>query len=126
MRTRGKKRTNIFAKRFGGFLAVSWFAIAPCLMPHASAYRISETGPPLLTFNELIQLYEQDIPNDQLQLKLDRLLTTPFVSNEATASGVKPLKPSSPRIGKFLRIAEWNIERGLEFDALQSAFKDPT
>jgi hypothetical protein len=34
------------------------------------------------------------------------------------------LKPSSPQTGKFLRVAEWNIERGLEFDAVRLAFTD--
>src|SRR4030095_8803297 len=101
-------------------------SIALCLPSWGSTRQVDETGPALLTFAELIQLYNQDVPNDQLQVRLNRLLTTPFISNKATASGVKPLKPISPRIGKFLRVAEWNIERGLEFDALKSAFTDAT
>ena len=93
------------------------FSFALCLSPRASAQQV-ENGPPLLTFDELVQLYQQDVPQPQLQAKLDRLLSTPFVNNKATTSGVGPLKPSSPVIGKFLRVAEWNIERGLEFDAV--------
>ena len=100
------------------------FSFALCLSPRASAQQV-ENGPPLLTFDELVQLYQQDVPQPQLQAKLDRLLSTPFVNNEATTSGVEPLKPSSPVIGKFLRVAEWNIERGLEFDAVKSALADP-
>ena len=46
------------------------------------------------------------------------------MNNGAAASGVRPLKPSSPQTGKFLRVAEWNIERGLEFDAVRLAFTD--
>jgi endonuclease/exonuclease/phosphatase family metal-dependent hydrolase len=99
-------------------------SIALCLTPRAIA-QPDETGPALLTFDEMVQLYQQDVPERQLQAKLDRLLTTPFVSNKATASGVEPLKPSSPEIGKFLRVAQWNIERGLEFDAIKSALADP-
>ena len=87
--------------------------------------RETATGPEVLTYNELIELYQQDVPSEQLGKKLNKLLTTPFVSNRATSSASRPLKPSSPQIGKFLRVAEWNIERGLEFDAIKLAFLDP-
>jgi hypothetical protein len=81
-------------------------------------------APELLTYNELIQLYEQATPPDALQKKMHALLTTPFVSNAASARGVKPLLPSSPALGKFVRVIEWNIERGLEYDAIRAAFTD--
>ena len=80
--------------------------------------------PALLTYNEIIQLYQHDIPDPALQNKLQELLTIPFVNNQATLSGVNPIMPSSPQLGRFLRVVEWNIERGLEFDALRLAFSD--
>jgi endonuclease/exonuclease/phosphatase family metal-dependent hydrolase len=85
-----------------------------------------QQAPELLTYNELVQLYEQKNPPSALQSKLQRLLTTPFVSNSASARGVRPLLPSTAKLGKFLRIVEWNIERGLEYDAIRSAFTDAT
>src|SRR5882724_8323251 len=92
--------------------------------PQPSITNAEQTGPTLLTYDEIIQLYQQDIPPAPLRDKLTTLLTTPFVSNRGGASGVRPLKPSSPQTGKFLRVAEWNIERGLEFDAVRLAFTD--
>jgi len=86
---------------------------------------MAQQGAPLLTYRELIQLYKQDVPPRPLQLKLNHLLTTPFVSNQAAAAGRRPLKPVSTELGKFLRVAQWNIERGLEFDAVMLAFTDP-
>jgi endonuclease/exonuclease/phosphatase family metal-dependent hydrolase len=86
----------------------------------------AQPGPELLSYQELVQLYEQETPPDALQNKLNRLLTTPFVSNAATARGVKPLVPTTPKLGEFLRVVEWNIERGLEYDAIRSAFTDPS
>src|SRR5579872_6710828 len=86
---------------------------------------VAQQGAPLLTYRELIQLYQQDVPPRPLQLKLNHLLTTPFVSNQASAAGRRPLKPVSTELGKFLRVAQWNIERGLEFDAVRLAFTDP-
>ncbi|HEX7770811.1 MAG TPA: hypothetical protein VF435_00220, partial [Pyrinomonadaceae bacterium] len=71
-----------------------------------------QPGPTLLTYNELVALYETDPPSPELANKLTKLLTTPFVNNSA---GTR-----APR-GKVLRVATWNIERGLEFDALKAA-----
>ena len=86
---------------------------------------VAQQGAPLLTYRELIELYKQDVPPAPLKLKLNHLLTTPFVSNQASAAGRLPLKPVSAQLGKYLRVAQWNIERGLEFDAVKLAFTDP-
>ncbi len=81
--------------------------------------------PALLTFSELRELYQQADPPPLLRAKLQALLTTPFVRNNAWEEGVRPLAPNDPQTGKMLRVAEWNIERGLEFDAVRYAFSDP-
>ena len=81
--------------------------------------------PQLLTYEEIVQLYQQEDPPPPLRDKLKKLLTTPFVRNNASDAGKKPLKPSSTDIGSFLRVVQWNIERGLEFDAIRFAFSDP-
>ncbi len=79
----------------------------------------------LLTYEELVALYEIDKPSEQLQNKLQKLLTTPFVNNDAWHAGTRPLKPDSKLIGRHLRIALWNVERGVEYEALKSVFTDP-
>ncbi len=58
-----------------------------------------QTSPELLTYEELVQLYEQPVPAEPLQRKLTALLNTPFVSNAASQKGVKPIKPQSPVLG---------------------------
>jgi endonuclease/exonuclease/phosphatase family metal-dependent hydrolase len=83
------------------------------------------SGPPLLNFDEIKQLYQDDDLPAPLRDKLRTLLTTPFVRNTAADSGIVPLKPSDPQTGKMLRVVQWNIERGLEFDAVRLAFTDP-
>ncbi|HYE66662.1 MAG TPA: endonuclease/exonuclease/phosphatase family protein [Pyrinomonadaceae bacterium] len=70
-------------------------------------------------------MYEQETPSEPLRKKLDRLLTIPFVNNRASARGVRPLKPQTAKLGRHLRVALWNIERGLEYEAIESAFTDP-
>ena len=49
--------------------------------------------PQLLTFDELVELSEQDIPPVPLQQKLNALLTTPFVDNSMSNRGGLPIKP---------------------------------
>ncbi len=74
-----------------------------------------QASPPLLTYNELVQLYEEPQPSPELANKLNRLLTAPFVSN------TMGMRPVSIRSEDSIRVATWNIERGLEFDALKAA-----
>jgi endonuclease/exonuclease/phosphatase family metal-dependent hydrolase len=84
----------------------------------------TQNDPELFTYDEIIQLYQQtDLP-PALAAKLNHLLTTPFVRNTASDGGRSPLKPSVPAVGRILRVAQWNIERGLEFDAIRLAFTD--
>jgi endonuclease/exonuclease/phosphatase family metal-dependent hydrolase len=94
------------------------------LLALETGIRAQAKDPPLLTFDEIRQLYQEENPPTQLRDKLRRLLTTPFVRNNAWKEGVRPLEPSDPETGKMLRVAQWNIERGLEFDAVRDAFSD--
>jgi endonuclease/exonuclease/phosphatase family metal-dependent hydrolase len=83
------------------------------------------SGPQTLTYDEILQLYRDDAPPAPLADKLHRLLTTPFVDNSASAAGAAPARPSLRQVGPVLRVVHWNIERGLEFDAIRLAFTDP-
>lgn len=95
-------------------------AIFLCVsIPSVSA--ITSPVTEFLTYGELVELYNRAIPPEQLQTKLNRVLTTPFVSNQASATGTRALKPVNPDLGRCLRIAHWNIERGLEYEALAKA-----
>jgi hypothetical protein len=67
----------------------------------------SVTGPLLLTYNDLVALYENDVPSEELNNRLTRLLTTAFVNNTAGT------RAGSGRVGNSIRVAMWNIERGL-------------
>jgi hypothetical protein len=50
---------------------------------------IPQTDPPLLTYHEITQLYQQDVPPPRLARKLNRLLTTLFVRNQIASAGVR-------------------------------------
>lgn len=114
---RNGRRTRAFA------LKLSSLAAFVCLLSIAPV-DAQEQSPELFTHDELVRLYEQKTPPADLQDKLRRLLTTPFVSNAASARGARPLLPGTAALGKFLRVVQWNIERGLEYDAIKLAFTD--
>ena len=79
----------------------------------------SSRGPELLTYDDLVALYEKDVPGPELQTRLTKLLNTPFVDNSLNSSGVRQVTSE-----KSIRIAAWNIERGLEFEAVKAALTD--
>lgn len=83
----------------------------------------AQTAPRLLTHAEAVRLYEEATPPPALGAKLRALLTTPFVGNGARRA--RPLKPTSPRLGRFLRVAFWNVGRGIELPLIKLAFTDP-
>jgi hypothetical protein len=95
-----------------------------------SQHQVVAQGPPLLSYADLVRLYEIDPPPEELQARLTQLLNRPFVSNTAATRGRRaPQQASSAASSAFahsganaIRIATWNIERGLEFDAVKAAF----
>jgi endonuclease/exonuclease/phosphatase family metal-dependent hydrolase len=87
----------------------------------SSFVRAQQTAPALFTYAELVALYEQETLPDELRLKLERITTTPIVNNAARARGVQPMKPVVSSLGRVLRVASWNIERGLNFNAVRAA-----
>jgi endonuclease/exonuclease/phosphatase family metal-dependent hydrolase len=80
--------------------------------------------PPLLSYQELVTLGKEETVNPALAAKVQTLLTTPFVNNEAYLSGTKPLRPEVKGMGPSLRLVEWNIERGVELADIKLAMTD--
>jgi endonuclease/exonuclease/phosphatase family metal-dependent hydrolase len=102
-------------------LTKKYGSIALLLLILSAAVRAQQTPPALFTYDELVKLYEQESLPDDLRLKLERLTTTPIVNNAARARGVQPMKPTVANLGRVLRVASWNIERGLNFNAVRAA-----
>jgi endonuclease/exonuclease/phosphatase family metal-dependent hydrolase len=89
----------------------------PCLAQEAVSKMDS------FSFDELTTLSKPEPLSRDLAKKLDLILKTPVV-NGATFEGVEPRKPSVSGLGPILRVANWNIERGREFDLIRLAFSN--
>src|ERR1700683_358258 len=97
---------------------------APAQLQAGHADDVRSEAPQLLSFDELVTLSSTAKPDGQLGARLDNLLTTPFVNNDATAAGIEPHRPSVEKLGPVLRVASWNIERGLNFELIRAALTD--
>jgi endonuclease/exonuclease/phosphatase family metal-dependent hydrolase len=62
--------------------------------------------------------------SQELAAKLHVVTTTPFINNEAYLSGSRPRALEVKGLGPTLRVAFWNIERGLELDYIQMFLTD--
>jgi len=83
-----------------------------------------DSGPELFSYDELVQLGASPEMSPELAAKLHVVTTTPFVNNEAYLSGSRPRPLEVKALGPTLRIALWNIERGLELDYIQMFLTD--
>jgi endonuclease/exonuclease/phosphatase family metal-dependent hydrolase len=109
--------------RFVRFLiAVAAGSIAATALPAQDYVRDSE--PKLFSYNELVQLSLDQEMSPELAEKLRLITTTPFVNNEAYLSGTRPRRLEIAQLGPSLRVALWNIERGLELDYIELFLTD--
>ena len=95
---------------------------------------VEASGPELLTFDELLDLsprpgrrvgsrYEIDGASTDLVTKVNRLLTTPALSNQAFKRGARPHRPQHDGLGTTIDVGFWNIERGQELPAIRDVFR---
>jgi endonuclease/exonuclease/phosphatase family metal-dependent hydrolase len=90
---------------------------------HAQEY-VRDSEPKLMSYDELVQLSQNQELSPELTEQLHILTTTPFINNEAYYRGAKPRPLEVERLGPSLRVAFWNIERGLELDDIQLFLTD--
>ena len=92
----------------------------PASSAAASYVRLQQ--PELFTYAELVTLGTADTISGRLGDRLHAITTTPFLSNQAYYRGARPHRPVLSQLGPSLRVVTWNIERGLELDAIKLLF----
>jgi len=80
--------------------------------------------PELFTYDELVTLSQLAPLPQAIEAKLQRLTTTPFVSNEAFYRGARPHRPVDKELGRSMRVVFWNIERGMSLDDIKLMARD--
>lgn len=73
------------------------------------------------TYEELTRLYNEEELDADLSTKLAQLLRTPFIVNRRTAPRGFP---STEKLGEYIRVAHWNIQGGIEFEAIKALLSD--
>jgi endonuclease/exonuclease/phosphatase family metal-dependent hydrolase len=85
---------------------------------------VRDSEPMLFSYDELVQLSLDQPLSPELTEKLRVVTTTPFINNEAYLNGARPRPLDVPQLGPTLRVAFWNIERGLELDYIELFLTD--
>jgi endonuclease/exonuclease/phosphatase family metal-dependent hydrolase len=85
---------------------------------------VRDSEPKLFSYDELVQLSLDRPLSPELAEKLRVVTTTPFINNEAYYAGARPRPLEVKGLGPTLRVACWNIERGLEVDDIQLFLTD--
>jgi hypothetical protein len=98
-------------------IAIAVGLIGATALPAQEYVRDSE--PKFLSYDELVQLSLDQEMSPKLSEKLRVITTTPFINNEAYLSGVRAQPLEVPGLGPSVRVALWNIERGLELDYIE-------
>jgi endonuclease/exonuclease/phosphatase family metal-dependent hydrolase len=80
---------------------------------------VRDSEPQLFSYDELVQLSRDQEMGPELGEKLHVIMTTPFVNNEAYLNRARTRPLEVPRLGPTMRVALWNIERGLELDYIE-------
>ena len=106
------------------YLLMAMAAVLTVAVPLQAQEYVRESGPALLSYNELVELGSDQEMSPELAEKLHLITTTPFINNEAYLSGARPKPLEVPELGPSLRVAFWNIERGLELDDIQLFLTD--
>lgn len=86
---------------------------------------VRDQAPEFLTYDELVSLSTNPYPGGALGRKVEKLLNTPFLSNEAAFRGAVPHRPLHSKLGPVLRVVQWNIEKSMKMQEAIWAFTDP-
>jgi len=81
-------------------------------------------APEFLKFEELKELSRRPFQPGELREKFEGLWKAPIVNNQAALRGVEPIGPTSPKLGKYIRVVTWNVEQSLRMADVISAFTD--
>jgi endonuclease/exonuclease/phosphatase family metal-dependent hydrolase len=105
-------------------LVVTICATLAAASPLRAQDYVLDLEPKLFSYDELVQLSLDQEMSPELAEKLRTLTTTPFINNEAYYRGAKPQPLEVKELGPSLRVACWNIERGLMLDDIQLFLTD--
>jgi endonuclease/exonuclease/phosphatase family metal-dependent hydrolase len=117
-------RMKMIGKRFCVGLLLSTVAALACIANLSGQEYVRDSEPTLFSYDELLHLGVDQKLSAELTEKLRILTTTPFLNNEAYLSGARPKPLVVSTLGPCLRVAFWNIERGLELDYIELFLKD--
>jgi endonuclease/exonuclease/phosphatase family metal-dependent hydrolase len=83
------------------------------------------SSPDLLRFEEMVEASKSAEPPPAILSRLETILATPIISNEAYLAGAQPRLAKSDKLGAFIRVGQWNIQRGDNIEDIKTALAAP-
>ncbi len=126
MQYSSRRADKVATHRIFALTAALMIAALPvCCQTDPAATWLRVSGPETLSYEELTKIAVDLTRSSPLRAKVDRVLQTPFVATNTNASPSLVAQTSySTASTPILRVAEWNFERGLEFDSVRSMLVD--
>ncbi|MBI3307530.1 MAG: endonuclease/exonuclease/phosphatase family protein [Candidatus Omnitrophica bacterium] len=107
-----------------GLILLGIILVAALFFVYSHRYPLYQK-PDFLSFNELKKFSKNPKPGIFLEQKLKKFWRTPIVSNQAYYRGARPHRPSNEKLGPYLRVVSWNIEKSIHMDDAITAFSSP-
>ena len=117
------KNIKITKNRLYKITAVLLIMLAFVLQPAGLMLAQDKSILDALTFNDLVKLSQVQYTSGDINTKVNKVLYTPIVDNSYNKNSLA--LNHNNRIGDFLRVASWNIERGLNLDNIKLVLTSP-
>ena len=101
---------KLLAKHFG-LLVLTVLAAVIGVFYFTQPRFIRHQDAPFLSFNDLRKISYNIEPGFLLKRRLQKFWETPIIDNRAYYHGAKPHRPSDEKLGDYLRVVSWNIEK---------------
>ena len=112
------KETNKNNKAFWIFvIAFLTVVLIPFCFKNRTVFGLTKIS--YLSYSDLVKLTKEITPNSFLYFRLQRQLNTPYIANKMffTQNSVHIIHP-------YLRIAQWNIQRGFNINAIKNILRN--
>ena len=96
--------------------------LIPFCFKDRTIFKIKEVSISCLSYNDLVNLTKQLTPNSPLYFRLQKQLNTPYIVNKFFSHPYLGRDKSRPY--NFLRLAQWNIERGFNVNVIKNIFSN--
>ena len=119
-----KKKMRLLKYKIYLLLLVLIFTLPCYSQENSSCIKINQNLFNDFSFQDMVEMSNVKNPTGDLGKRIDFALNNPIVDSTINCNSNQQL-PENPKIGKYIRLASWNIERGFKLDNIKLIFTNP-